>query len=714
MSNKNTKIVLNRQSDLILDNAKIIAPVGIVLTDIAGVSDAFDVVSKETEAAIAAEAKEREAVDAKLFEGIKNEDEARTKADAELSAEVSALISDEHEHHVAGDKALQNQIDFITNNSDPVAIDSLTEIIGAFQAADGDINGAITTLADAAAAAVTAEASIRLAADNSINSKFAANLSSEVSARIADVDAEESRAMAAEGVLTSDLSTEVSDRVAAEASLDANLKATIGQEVSIREEADAAEAKAREEGDAKLQSQIDNVLSNVDGDALDSLTEIVGAFKSADDDLNGAITLLAESASSALSAEISAREEGDEKLSESIKNEEKRAMEAEASIAEVLSTEVSYIIANTDLTSIDSFAEVVANLDNEIARAENAESLITKRVDAEYYKKLVVNEIPDGKISKFTFKTWSRSSSESIFLNGLLLTEKEDYATISVSGKIIGITFYSAPQLYDKVKAYAVYATDAVSVADINAQIAKLEMELQDMEMNMTSSKASLESAKDGLNQAIAEMNMSQQEIVMLNEDLNKTNSDVVKTQEGIAESQNFLANAEALGADLNVSIAEYEKAIAEAQANKANTEAEKAQYLADGGDDQAIIDGYDSTIASANAILADSQDSLMNARAQKAENDSMIEEFQNRLNQSEVELKAARELLKSLEAQLAQATELYSSSQASIAEIEAKIASYTKQIVELEASMSKANDSISALRKQLAELEAALGGGKK
>jgi hypothetical protein len=221
MANKNTKIVLNRQSDLILDNAKIIAPVGIVLTDIAGVSDAFDVVSKETEAAIAAEAKAREAVDAKLFEGIKNEDEARTKADAELSAEVSALISDEHEHHVAGDKALQNQIDFITNNSDPVAIDSLTEIIGAFQAADGDINGAITTLADAAAAAMAKEVEAR---------------------EEADLD-------------------EASARKEGDAQLQANLDAAISQEVSIREEADVNEANARKEGDAQLQANLKSTIS---------------------------------------------------------------------------------------------------------------------------------------------------------------------------------------------------------------------------------------------------------------------------------------------------------------------------------------------------------------------------------------------------------------------------------------------------------------------
>ena len=44
---------------------------------------------------------------------------------------------------------------------------------------------------------------------------------------------------------------------------------------------------------ADVNTRVDNVLSNVDGTALNSLSEIVTAFQAADDDLNGAITLLA-------------------------------------------------------------------------------------------------------------------------------------------------------------------------------------------------------------------------------------------------------------------------------------------------------------------------------------------------------------------------------------------------------------------------------------
>ena len=436
-------------------------------------------------------------------------------------------------------------------------------------------------------------------------------------------------------------------------------------EAKERQSADKKEASTRAKADANLQDQIDNVLSNIDPKSLDSLTEIVAAFEAADKDLNGAIKDLSLAASKALDK-----------------------------VEENLESKIADIISNTDLTAIDSFTEVV------------------QRVDSEYYQKLDVNETPDGTIVRFTFSTWSRSSSESIFLNGLLLTEKEDYTIVSVSKNIAAVDFIVAPEVGDRVKAYGVYATDAVSISDINAKIAKLEMELQESQDKMNSSKANLESVKNNLDRTTAEMNMVSEEIAKLQENLDYTNSDVVKSQEGIAESQNLLAEAQASDADLNVSIAEYEKAIAEAQANKANTEAEKAQYLADGGDDQAIIDGYDSTIASANAILAESQASLMNARAQKAENDSMIEEFQNRLNQYNEELKAAIEKLNMIASELASATESYSSFQADVAEAEAKIAHYTEVIVGLEAIIAKGKDNLATLQKQLADLEAAFGGG--
>ena len=53
---------------------------------------------------------------------------------------------------------------------------------------------------------------------------------------------------------------------------------------------------------ASVNSRVDSVLSNIDPATLDSFTEVVGAFQSADSSLNGAITSLASSASTSLAS----------------------------------------------------------------------------------------------------------------------------------------------------------------------------------------------------------------------------------------------------------------------------------------------------------------------------------------------------------------------------------------------------------------------------
>jgi hypothetical protein len=95
--------------------------------------------------------------------------------------------------------------------------------------------------------AIDAEASIRLAADNSI----AANLSSEIVNRTTDVDAEESRATSAELVLTNGLSAEISRATAAEGSI-----ATV------------------------LSSEVSYIIANTDLTSIDSFSEVVANVSS--------------------------------------------------------------------------------------------------------------------------------------------------------------------------------------------------------------------------------------------------------------------------------------------------------------------------------------------------------------------------------------------------------------------------------------------------
>ncbi len=122
------------------------------------------------------------------------------------------------------------------------------------------------------------EASTRLAADETLQS----NIDDEVSNRIVDVNAEESRAIAAEGVLTTGLSNEISNRIvdvnaeesraiAAEGVLTSGLNTErsqrIAEDLDIRGDFAAADTAIRNEfaaGDRRLQNQIDSNSHQID------------------------------------------------------------------------------------------------------------------------------------------------------------------------------------------------------------------------------------------------------------------------------------------------------------------------------------------------------------------------------------------------------------------------------------------------------------------
>ena len=378
---------------------------------------------------------------------------------ADLSSEVSNRIADvdaEASYRVSGDLSLQNQIDFITSNVAPEAIDSLTEIVSAFQSADGDINGAISALADAAGANLSTE----VARAGSVEAVLTADLSSEISNRIADVDAEESRAMSAEASLTSLLSTEeskriyyidaeVSNRIAdvdAEESramsAEAVLTSDLSSEVSNREDADASIA-------AELSSDIE-ALADVDGTTivLNGDTNQIELKESIAAPSSGIRTLMGE-----IDIETILKVGGVDVMA--------AMASGDASLEVALSTEVSYLIANTDLGSIDSFAEVVADLSSEVSRAIEAENQLVYEIYVNRPRLFVFIQSPDGTNDTFTANVDQQSSI--VFLNGLMLTKNEDYTISDISngkggGTIAEVVFTSAPAATDKINIYGVEA----------------------------------------------------------------------------------------------------------------------------------------------------------------------------------------------------------------------------------------------------------------
>ena len=90
---------------------------------------------------INAEASTRAAADSDLQDDVDAEINARADGDTTLQNNINTEVS----LRVAGDTSLQNQINSIVSNTDPAALDSLTEIVAAFQSADGTLQGLVNS-----------------------------------------------------------------------------------------------------------------------------------------------------------------------------------------------------------------------------------------------------------------------------------------------------------------------------------------------------------------------------------------------------------------------------------------------------------------------------------------------------------------------------------------------------------------------------------------
>jgi hypothetical protein len=171
----------------------------------------------EVEALLTAEQVAREAADAA-------EQSARESADSVLQGNIDSEASARE----SGDVSLQNQINDILSNVDPSALDSLSEIVGAFQAADSDLQAAITSALGTHTSELATEVADRTAADADLQSQINSLSSGSSSA----------------------LDAETAAREAADTA-----------EQTAREAADSAEASARQSADNTLQSNIDNETS---------------------------------------------------------------------------------------------------------------------------------------------------------------------------------------------------------------------------------------------------------------------------------------------------------------------------------------------------------------------------------------------------------------------------------------------------------------------
>ena len=128
----------------------------------------------------------------------------------DMTASTLSVATPVNPTHAVTKSYLDDKVASILSNVDPAALDSFTEVVTAFQTADSNLNGAITSLAASAASALASEVSRAEAAELVLTN---------------DLASEASRATAAELVLTNDLSSEVSRAEAAELALTERINA---------------------------------------------------------------------------------------------------------------------------------------------------------------------------------------------------------------------------------------------------------------------------------------------------------------------------------------------------------------------------------------------------------------------------------------------------------------------------------------------------------
>jgi hypothetical protein len=208
------------------------------------------------------------------------------EADPVTQAYVDSEVSD-----------LQGQINNVLSNVDPAAIDSLSEVVAAFEAADSSINGAISSLSSGLDARLDV-----LEADPTTKSYVDSEMSAEESARMSADSALGARLDVLEldpvtkSYVDSEMGSEESARIAADNALDTRLDSL---------ELDPVTKSYVDSADGAMDMRLDAL-------ELDSVTKtyVDGEVS----DLQGQITQEISDRQSAVSSEASARQSADNAL----------------------------------------------------------------------------------------------------------------------------------------------------------------------------------------------------------------------------------------------------------------------------------------------------------------------------------------------------------------------------------------------------------------
>ena len=161
--------------------------------------------------AITAEVSRATAAEGVNAAAVVTERDRAVAAELVLTGNVTSVTNDLAQELLdrnSADVALGGRIDFITSNTDAVALDSLSELLSAFQSADSGLSGLITANADDITAEAIRAGLAEVANADDIVAEALLARAAELSNANA-ISTEETRALTAEGILQSDIDTKV-------------------------------------------------------------------------------------------------------------------------------------------------------------------------------------------------------------------------------------------------------------------------------------------------------------------------------------------------------------------------------------------------------------------------------------------------------------------------------------------------------------------------
>lgn len=224
-------------------------------SDIAPANDIYNLVSTEASQRVSGDA----SITVVISDEISTEASLRISGDASVTAAFQAADAAEASARISADNSLNTKIDFIISNIDPAALDSLTEIVSAFQSVDGDLDAAITAVLAEHNAEVSAETSSRISGDLSLELALSVEISNRISAINLEHDHHVSGDASVKTWASDQLSVEISNRQAG----DTTLSNALSTEVVNRTSADASlaaaitnEANTRAAGDLMVEETV--------------------------------------------------------------------------------------------------------------------------------------------------------------------------------------------------------------------------------------------------------------------------------------------------------------------------------------------------------------------------------------------------------------------------------------------------------------------------